>query len=289
MSSIKRFFLGSDVRLRCVWRLMAAYAGWFMLFISASLAVSGILSALFGAWGVTSRNLRLAPVWVQYLAVYQTRIAHILCAAVTAAAGYAVCRKHAPVRLRIRSALTGFAAGIACVVLITGLFLLTDSIRTASAKPAFSAHIPLMLVYFLVLSAAEGFAAMGYVRATTASRAGKIPSVIAATVMFLIMNHYAAGSVVGLINLLFIAVAGCCIAEKYGVAAFIGLRAGWLWAETSLAGYPGSTGAVFSVYPVSEHLLTGGFNGLTEGLATTLCCSAVIFFLLICPEIRKKA
>ena len=277
------FFAGDD-ELRCIWRLLGAYLGWFALFIGASIATGSALSAMFSAWGVTSRNLALYPMWVQYLAVYQTRIAFGICGALTALAGRLAYRRYAaPLPRPGLRALVGFGAGALAVALLTGLFLLGDSMRLESISPALSADIPIMLAYCVVVALAEGLLAIGYVREMTAARGGIFAAYAAAAAMFLIMNHSAVSSVTGLINLVFIALAGCCIAERFGVSAFVGLRAGWLWAEAALAGYPGSTGPIFSVYPVSEHLLTGDYNGLSEGLFATLCCAAVIFIHLIYP------
>ena len=288
--SAKTVFIANDGGLRCVWRLAFAYLGWFALFICVSLITGSALSAMFAAWGVNNRNLALTPLWVQYLAIYQRHIAFGICGALTAVAGILVCRKHtSPLPHPGMRTLSGFCAGMLSAALLTGIFLLTDSIRPESTKPEFSAHIAIMLAYSLILAIAEGAAAIGYARTMTAKHCGRVWSYIAATLMLVIMNHSTVSSIMGLINIAFVSVAGCCIAEKHGAAAYVGLRAGWLWAETALAGYPGTTGSLFAVYPVSEHLITGGFYGLSEGLALTLCCASVIFFLLVYPCIRKRS
>lgn len=287
-NSIRKAFIADDGGVRCVWRLIAAYALWFALFVGASLATGGALTALFDLWGVNVRNLARAPEWVQYIAVYQTRIAGFICSALTALIGGLAYRKYSSLpRPGLRGAI-GFGAGILTALTLSGIFLLCDSIRLETPTAVFSTDLPLMLLCCAAAAFAEGFAAMGYARAMTAARCGRIPSYIAAALMFLIMNHSAPSGVTGVISLIFMAVAGCCVAERFGVGAFIGLRAGWLWTTTALIGQSGSIRPMFSAYPVSEHALTGGYHGLSEGLAPAIICAAVIFFLLVYPRIRKK-
>lgn len=284
-AAFKNTFIASDGKLRAVWRLMLAMLAWYALYALAAMGVSRLMFSLFESWGVTSANLYLTPAWVQYLVSYQAQLFHVAAALPAALAGWLLAR---PLRRRrpgvsagytAAAAVMGFFGSITAAMLLSMVFRRADSMRATSAQAVFSVDVLIMLAVYLIAALAEGQLALGYIRETVLERGGRTLSYIAAAVMFCAMTGFASG-VLGVVNTLLLALTLCRIAEKAGVWAAVGVRAGWLWAVNSLAGFPGGGVSVQTLYPVSENLLTGGDAGIMSGLAVTLVCGAILWFTL---------
>ncbi len=290
LAAIHRAFIASDGKLRAVWRLMLTMLAWYALYALSAVGVSNLLIRLFESWGVTSANLSLTPAWVQYLVSYQTQLFHVTAALPAALGGWLLtlpmrrARPGLSIGHTVAATALGFFGSIAVATLLSTLFQLTDSMRATSTQAVFSVDILLMLAVYLIAAMAEGQLALGYIREMTLERSGRTFSYAAATAMFCAMNGFASGAP-GVINTLLLALTLCRIAEKAGVWAAVGVRAGWLWAVNSLAGFPGGGVSLQTLYPVSENLLTGGDAGPMSGLAVTLVCAAILWFSLGRPAL----
>lgn len=289
MSAIRSTFIAADGRLRAVWRLSAAILAWYALYALSAFGISNLLIRLFESWGVTSANLSLAPAWFKYLVSYQTQLFHVSAALPAALVGWLLARKSgrtgtSAVHTAAWAAL-GFFGSVSAATLLALIFQLTDSLRAVSARVSFSPDIILMLAAYLIAAAAEGQLAFGYIREMTLKRGGRVPSYAAAAAMFCAMTGFSSGAV-GVVNTVLLALVLCCIAEKGGVWASVGARAGWLWAVNSLSGFPGGGVSLQTLYPVSENLLTGGDAGPMSGLAFTFFCGLILYFALCRPALR---
>lgn len=293
MTALHRTFIASDGKLRAIWRLMLAMLGWYALYALSAVGVSNLLVALFASWGVTSANLSLAPAYVQYIVAYQTQLFHVTAALPAALCGWLLTRRLRRARPvsacghTLAAAAFGFFISITAAGLLSILFQLTDSMRPTSAQAAFSVDILLMLAVYLIAATAEGQLAFGFIREMTLERGGRILSYAASAAMFCAMNGFASGFL-GVINTMLLALTLCCIAEKAGAWAAVGVRVGWLWAANSLAGFPGSGASLQTLYPVSENLFTGGDAGLMSGIAVTIICGAILWFFHGRPALRKR-
>lgn len=291
LTAIRRTFIASDGELRAVWRLAVTMLAWYALYALSAVGVSRLLFSLFESWGVTSANLSLTPAWVQYLVSYQAQLFHMTAALPAALAGGLLARHMRRKKTGSSSghnaaaAALGFFGSIAAAMLLSMLFHMTDSLRPASAQAVFSVDILLMLAVYLIAALAECLLALGYIRKMVLERGGRALSYATATAMFCAMSGFATGTL-GVINTLLLALTLCRIAEKAGVLAAVGVRAGWLWATNSLAGFPGSGVSLQTLYPVSENLLTGGEAGPMSGLAVTLICCAILWFSICRPALR---
>lgn len=93
-------------------------------------------------------------------------------------------------------------------------------------------------------------------------------------------------SVLGALNALLLAAAGCALYERGGLTASASLQIVWTAAATLLLGYPGmsaSAVAVWPIYHVSDAWLTGGNAGPMSGAWFTLLLSAALLLLLRQP------
>jgi len=241
---------------------------------------------LLGSWGVNAGNIQRCPMWVQYLVTYQTAIYHAVAALITAVVGGLMMRRYGYGSGKPKTAALGFGIGIVAVLLIAGIFLLADSMRTYTHIPGVSVDTFISLAICLMTALAEGLLAFGYIRQMAASRGGRAAGYAAAIIMFIVMDGFGSVSVIGMINLALMGAVLCAAAEKAGAWAVIGLRAGWLWTSTAVMGFTGSSTSIVRLYPVSENLITGGAGGLMNGLAMTVICAAVTATVLI-KEYRK--
>lgn len=279
-----RIFISRGGRLRAGWVFLITAAAWYCASALIALGVSRALAAMFKAWGVTNANLHLAPAWVQLIAAYQTGIFTAASALASAAVGALLMRRRARASI---APLIAFASGAAAAAALAGIFILADSMRLVTRTPEWSVNIPITLAICLISALGEGMLALGFMREAAAKHGGRAAGYAAATALLFIMDGGYARDIPGMINTLLAALLLCHVAEKSGgVGAAVALKTGWTWSAAALIGFPGSEGALLSLYPVSENLLTGGKAGIMSGLAVTLICGAIIWFSICMPHVK---
>lgn len=284
--AVKKVILSTDGGIRWGWQLMLAAAAWFVVTLLSVYGIGSLLMHLLGSWGVNAGNIHLYPMWVQYLVIYQTGIYQSAAALVMAAVGGLMIRRYGYGIGKPKTTALGLIIGIVAVMLITGIFLLADSMRIYTQIPGFSVHTFILLAICLMTALAEGLLAFGYMRQMATARGGRAAGYAACVIMFIVMDGFGSVSIIGMINLALMGAVLCAAAEKAGAWAVIGLRTGWLWASTAVMGFTGSSTAIVRLYPVSENLITGGADGLMNGLAVTIICFAVTAIIFI-KEYRK--
>lgn len=290
---IRRIFTNQAGYLRAIWQFLLILICWHALSFAAAYLLSRFIYGLFESWGITGANISLAPGWVRFIAAYQAQLISSVPAIISAfAAVYAMrfyrddCRR--PTSAKALYAAAGFPAGIAASIILMCIFLVCDSMRVTSTSPDMTPDIVLMLPFSIIAAAAECCVAFGYVRTMASRHAGRIAGHIIAAAAFCLMNLLGFGTVLSAVNSLLIALVLSVVSERFGLAACIALRGGWLWAISSISGFPDSVHGMYTMYPVSENALTGGFNGPESGLAVTIICLAICVFTLMIPEIKKR-
>ncbi len=282
LNNIKKTFVNGEGRLRALWQLIAAAAVWFAVYVASAVGISRLILALFSRWGVTNANIALCPAWVQYLAMYQSQLSAVVSGIVCIAIAYPAMRVYSgKAKVSAKEAAADcayFAAGVLIPMALMGIFLLTDSMRTTGKMQLMWVDLIIVLIGSIVTAAAECIAAFGYVRRMTEAHWCKTASCVTAAAVYCLIGLISFGGVWGVVNSLLIGFVLCIVSEKVSLGAVIALRAGFLWSAAAVAGFDGS--GIFSLYPVSENLITGGYSGIECAIAVTLICVTVIFVLM---------
>lgn len=290
-SALHQAFIAPDGALRAVWRFAAVLIVWHIVVMLAAMISGDALSALFDSWGVDSKNLGYAPMWVQYLAAYRVQLFHLISAVIAAVGGRLLTGKVRTVQgYRMPSAMgwaLGAFIGIFAATALALLFYATDSMRFESLVPMISVDMAVSAAVSSAIALGEGMLAFGYVRGMVTSRGGRAAGYICAAIMYIMMEGAYLGGIIPLMNAFLMATALCLVSEKLGLGAAVGLRGGWLWAVSSLAAFPGSGTAMLRLYPVSENILTGGENGPEHGLMVTLVLGVILWLAIARPAVRR--
>jgi len=290
ISALKRTFVNNDGCLRAVWQLIITWSGWYALYLGSAILLSRLMLSMFSSWGVNNANIALAPGWVQYLTIYQAELLTAVPTLIASAAAWFAlrCYRRRTSAPSARTTAAAFTAGVAAAMALMVIFLLADSMRITSPVPELTPDIVLLLLFSLITSVFESIAVFGYVRLMADRHINRLAGHVAAAVTFFIFGMVGFVSVGAAINSLLIGLALSLIAERYSLFACAALRTGWLWTVCALAGFPENVRGVFTMYPVSENFLTGGYAGPEGGFAVALICAAIIAVYLIIPEIKHR-
>ena len=293
LSRAKSVFVGRH-GLRPGWRAAAALTaclGWNIL---ARAFFTWLFALLFDAWGVNSLNLGIAPAWVR-AAVNGYPYAVSLLVNLPAALVFSLLFRSMP-GARPTSVCAAFGAlGVGAVIAPGVIFLLADSMRLVRPVPEFHWPIAASLPICIIAAWAEHALSRGYVQGVMRRSHGKLMSYAASATAFLILTGAWNLGWLGFVNMLLMSVLLSAVTERFGHCSAIALRAGWSWAANSLLGFSGGEIALFSLYPVSEILITGGSGGLVNGLFTTALLSVGIWLMLqnelraAIQKLRKKS
>lgn len=288
---IRRIFRTQSGQLRSVPLLLACILAWYLL---TSLTGSGVTSgaaALFRAAGITERNIGNAPMWIRWFSSRSSLITFLLRDAILIVI---LIRIPGTERGGLRRLPICALFGSLAVVLPALGFLGTDSMRLWERHPVFSPDLAAMLPVCFCSALAEDLLVRGLVFPRVRENLGSgrhaflhretfamsAAALLSGGVQLLISGAWAA-SAAAIVNTFLMNAALILVRDQSGAGASVGIRFGWMYAVTSLTAFPGSgTDALLTLYPVSEHLLTGGQNGLLAALITALICLGTIAVLL---------
>ena len=297
---LKSAALNKEGGVRAVWKLLLAcalYLGWTW---AAGYGLARGFGALFEAWNLNADTLSRAPGWARLLAENYGRVVSLVSSAGVIALSWGLLRLFRlgrfP-RLRVGHFTLGALGGAAVVGLGAALFLALDSMRLYERGFFFHADILWMLaIYLLAALAEERFARTLTMRVATASARPAWGYAASALVLFAMTGSYALRPL-GMVNMLFTAVACARLSDTGRPGAAAGLRFGWSWASGGLLAFPGGNTdaqAGASFYAVSENWLTGGNGGLICGVWMTLALLALLLWLFWpclhapCTRLMKK-
>ena len=280
-----RAVLMNDDGLRAGWKMMRDAAAYLAVFYGVIFGLAALFSALFGAWGLTTDNLRRAPVWAQQLVVWHTDFSYAAAYALSGLAGVLLTRRR--VRCGLGGAWAGAGLGLLIAALLTAIALGFDCMRMERplSEPNLSAA-QLVSAAVLILGKLSGEIltkrilfdrsrrrAVGYARVCVAT--------------FLLMGAWTGVAVA--VNAVLMAIVGCMLYERGGLAASTGFQcAMYLWFGM-IFGWPGMTvsaSPVYALYHISDAWLTGGASGALNGwgMAVVLTAAAAV---LLRGEIRN--
>ncbi len=295
-------FRSPDGGLRGGWLLAVSLLCYALVAVGLRLALSAGFNALFRAWGVDAATAHRAPAWAQWIYRWHGSVV----AALTACVLIALCAllreigfggnvfpanpdKRGALRALMRAALLGLALALAALL----LGLIPDSVRPEwpLTAPRFTPALIALCAVALLSTLAEELFTKRVLYDGIQPRWGVGWAVATACAAHFIVGSGWAGSAVGAVNALLMALLACSVYARFGLWASVGLRFGWSVATVLLMGYGGGEASVYRFYGVSEALLTGGDAGPVYGLWATLLMACALLWLeraRIIPFIRRK-
>lgn len=288
MKKVKRIFVNERNRLRLPWFLLLAVC----LYAASTVGVSRVYwltyNRLMEIWGITGRNIALAPGFVQALYKWSYVIVQALQNVLLIATGvflYRLTGTAGEARRKTggkRVWWTPAALGAACLFGLWGFLMLSGSVRLGwrITKPAFSVNTLAVLLTASTGAAAE--AAFLYT-AVYGEMKKRLPVWAAQAGMMLvsaILMLAAGGQPVMLLSGGLTALVCCCLTDRYGALPAAGFRFAWVYLETAVFGFAGASAALYETYPVNLYWLSGGNAGLMNGWAAAAVLAGTAGWLL---------
>ena len=257
-------------------RMALSIAAWLLIGIVLKWLLTLAFTALFKGWGVNTTTVSRAPVWAQFLYRWHGSLITVIVSMSMIFAAKAL-RRHwigidNPSKTNRSLFAAACAAGLGAALFIAALGLCFDSLRLQ--WPLTQPHLRLSTlalvgVNLLSILAEETLGKRVFFDGIKRD-CGLILAVAVASMFHIASGGIALKSVVCTINVLLMALLGCALYEKRGLAASVGFRWGWSAANLFLLGFGGGEHAVYRIYGVSEYNVFGGDSGLIYGLASTL-------------------
>ena len=280
-----RAVLMNDDGLRAGWKMARDVAAYLAVFYGVIFGLAALFSALFGAWGLTTDNLRRAPAWAQQVVVWHTDFSYAAAYALSGLVGVLLTRRR--VRSRSRGAWSGAGLGLLIAALLTAIALCFDCTRMERplSEPNLSA-VQLVSAAVLILGKLSGEILTKRILFDR-SRRRAVGYALVCVATFLLMGAWTGVAVA--VNAVLMAIVGCALYERGGLAASTGFQcAMYLWFGM-IFGWPGMTvsvSPVYALYHISDAWLTGGASGALNGwgMAVVLTAAAAV---LLRGEIRN--
>lgn len=275
LNKIKSVFIGPS-GLRGVWRVLMALAAYLLWTTLAAALLTLAFAKLFEAWGVNTLNLHLAPAWARAVVNISPYAISLL---VNIPAALIISRITGKTRRSNLAHAAYFPVGMAAVIIPTVIFLLADSLRAVPSAPAFHWAILMNLPVCMAAAWAEQSLARDLIPSCIRGRFA-LPLAYAASAIafFLITKAWEAG-IIGAVNLTLMSCLLLSVTMAKSSAAAIALRAGWMWAASSIMGMTDTEISLVPLYPVSEKILTGASGGLICGLTATIILAAALVII----------
>lgn len=280
-----RVFLGSR-GLRCGWRAAAACALYYAWNTLATAFFTWIFALFFDAWGVNTLNLHLAPLWVRAAVNGYPYAVSILVNAPAALAFMRLARGMTNAAPRPLSA-AFLAAGAGAAIVPAAAFILIDSIRLTPASPSFHWAVLASAPMYFIAAWSEQALSRGYVSGIVSKALGVPAAYVVSAAVFIVMNGAWSMGGIGFANMLILGVLLMAVTERFGAWCAVMLRAGFVWAANSVASFSENGFSVFSLYPVSENIITGGESGLMCGIFMTALL-VVCTWLILKKRLRLR-
>ena len=279
-SRIRRVFW-KDEALRPVWRVIFACLIYLGAFNGVLYGLAAIFGHLFDLWGLTNDNLTRAPIWAQTVVYLHSDFCYGMAYLISAVLGRIASRRGIQTLPRSKSVFpTAVLLGFLLSAGLTGLALLTDSVRLEKplSEPQF--YLQTLIAFFLIFAGKWSQEVLCRRLIYAQLRKKRLLAItVSALVTMILTGEW---TVCGAFSGLLLGVVACSLYERGGLLACTAFQTVWTAWSTLLFAFPGMTAnatPVYTLYHVSDAWLTGGNRSILSGLWCTLALFVFALFL----------
>ena len=271
--------------------ILSAAALWLLMRDGLTALYWIICNALIDVWGVTSKNLYRAPLFVRIITNHGAMIAEVLGAIVLLAITHVLKRwmvkssteKH----ISLHDAGGGLIAGAVLPITLWLFYIVTGTMRitagTVLSQPAMIGYGVILLLIGLLQVYARMIFAYALVYPLLKEQIGRWGALTLCMALMLLATAWDDSTLFAWLLNAALLTALCCFSyERRGnISGIIGFRLAF-FTLSLLLGFPNTDSVLYETYFVNSSWLNGGSSGIMAGLGLT----AVLVLLLIL-EIRS--